>query len=163
MIKYLSIELEKKHYRKTHLFKSLVSLYRPPHLVIVFCDLSCSPRFSLLGKRYAKSCSCKPQKAGGGGRGGSHRPHTESFCQFLFAFGQILMIRDGNSSENFIPRGIEESRNDKFTFLGDRGICYLFLGVLGEFRGTSYCKNPENPPKIKKKNFKKKIKKKFQH
>ena len=29
--------------------------------------------------------------------------------------------RDGNSSENFIPRRIEESRNDKFTFLGDRG------------------------------------------
>ena len=30
--------------------------------------------------------------------------------------------RDGNSSESFIPRGIEESRNGKFTFLGDRGI-----------------------------------------
>ena len=29
--------------------------------------------------------------------------------------------RDGNSSENFIPQGIEESRNGKFTFLGDRG------------------------------------------
>ena len=70
--------------------------------------------------------------------------------------------RDGNSSENFIPRGIEESRNDKFTFLGDRGICYLFLGVLGEFRGMSYRKNPENPPKIQK-NFEKNIKKKFQH
>ena len=60
--------------------------------------------------------------------------------------------RDGNSSENFIPRGIEESRNNKFTFLGDRGICYLFLGVLGEFRGMSYPKNPKIPLKIQKKN-----------
>ena len=56
--------------------------------------------------------------------------------------------RDGNSSENFIPRGIEESRNDKFIFLGDRGIWNLFLGVLGEFRGLSYPKNP--PLKFKK-------------
>ena len=71
------------------------------------------------------------------------------------------MIRDGNSSENFIPRGIEESRNDKFTFLGDRGIWNLFLGVLGEFRGMSYPKNPENPPKNSKINVKKKSKKKF--
>ena len=30
--------------------------------------------------------------------------------------------RDGNSSKNFIPRGIEESRNSKIAFLGDRGI-----------------------------------------
>jgi len=58
--------------------------------------------------------------------------------------------RDGNSSEIFIPRGIEESRNDKFTFLGDRGIWNLFLGVLGEFQGMSYPKNPENPPKSSK-------------
>ena len=70
--------------------------------------------------------------------------------------------RDGNSSENFIPRGVEESRNDKFTFLGDRGICNLFLGVLGEFRGMSYRKNSENLPKIQKM-FEKEIKKKFQH
>ena len=35
---------------------------------------------------------------------------------------RLVHIRDGNSSENFIPRGIEESRNDKFTFLEDRGI-----------------------------------------
>ena len=34
----------------------------------------------------------------------------------------IIVNRDGNSSEIFIPRGIEESRNDKFTFLGVRGI-----------------------------------------
>ena len=56
--------------------------------------------------------------------------------------------RDGNSSEIFIPRGIEESRNDKFTFLGDQGICYLFLGVLGKFRGMSYPKNQKIPLKI---------------
>ena len=30
--------------------------------------------------------------------------------------------RDGNSSEYFTPRGIEESRNGKITFLRDRGI-----------------------------------------
>ena len=54
---------------------------------------------------------------------------------------KIIWNRDGNSSENFIPRGIEESRNGKFTFLGDRGIWNLFLGVLGEFRGISYPKN----------------------
>ena len=30
----------------------------------------------------------------------------------------LASFRDGNSSENFIPRGIEESRNDNFTFLG---------------------------------------------
>ena len=36
--------------------------------------------------------------------------------------GTCIRNRDGNSSENFIPRGIEESRNDKFAFLGDRGI-----------------------------------------
>ena len=75
----------------------------------------------------------------------------------------IEILRDGNSLENFIPRGIEESRNDKFTFLGDRGIWNLFLGVLGEFRGMSYPKNPENPPKNSKKMWKKKSKKKFQH
>ena len=46
--------------------------------------------------------------------------------------------RDVNSSENFILRGIEESRNGKFTFLGDRGRRGLVLGVLGEFRGMIY-------------------------
>ena len=55
-----------------------------------------------------------------------------SLFRLFFARG-----RDGNSSENFIPRGIEESRNDKFTFLGDRGTWNLFLGVLREFRGMS--------------------------
>ena len=44
--------------------------------------------------------------------------------------------RDVNSSENFILRGIEESRNGKMTFFEDRGVRNLFLGVLGEFRGT---------------------------
>ena len=73
---------------------------------------------------------------------------------------QAVSSRDGNSSENFIPWGIEESRNDKFTFLGDRGICYLFLGVLGEFRGMSYPKNPKIPLKNWKK-FEKKNSKKF--
>ena len=29
--------------------------------------------------------------------------------------------RDGNSSEDFIPRGIEESRNSNLSFLGHRG------------------------------------------
>ena len=67
-----------------------------------------------------------------------------------------LKFRDGNSSENFIPRGIEESRNSKIAFLGDRGIWNLFLGVLGNFQGMSQTQNPENPLKIQKK-FKKKF------
>ena len=58
-----------------------------------------------------------------------------------------------------MPRGIEEARNDKVTFLGDRGICYLFLGVLGEFQGMSYPKNPKSPPQNSKKNVKKNQKK----
>ena len=62
-----------------------------------------------------------------------------------------------------IPRGIEEQRNDKFTFLGDQGICNLFLGVLGEFRGMSYPKNSKIPLKILKKVEKKKFKKNFHH
>ena len=33
----------------------------------------------------------------------------------------LLPRRDGNSSEDFIPRGIEESRNCNLSFLGDRG------------------------------------------
>ena len=37
-----------------------------------------------------------------------------------------------------------------------------FLGSSGEFRGMSYRKNPENPPKVQKK-FEKKIKKYCQH
>ena len=74
----------------------------------------------------------------------------------------MVWTRDGNSSENFIPQGMEESRNDKFTFLRDRGVYDLFLRVLGEFRGMSYCKNPENPPKIQK-NFETKFQKTFQH
>ena len=51
-----------------------------------------------------------------------------SFAAFLLhklyfiIFTAMLRFRDGNSSENFIPRGIEESRNSKITFLGDRGI-----------------------------------------
>ena len=67
-------------------------------------------------------------------------------------------------------RGIEESRNDKFIFLGDwgiwnlflgdRGIWNLFLGVLGEFRGMSHPKNPKIPLKFEK-NLKKKIQKKI--
>ena len=73
----------------------------------------------------------------------------------------VFLIRDGNSSENFIPRGIEESRNDKFTFLGDRGISNLFLGFLEEFRGLSYPKNPENTPQNQKNCEKKIIKKIF--
>ena len=39
-----------------------------------------------------------------------------------FTFSQEVGNRDGNSWENFIPRGIEESRNGKLTFLGDQGI-----------------------------------------
>ena len=49
---------------------------------------------------------------------------------------QWVEIRDGNSSENFTPRGIEESRNGNLTFLGDRGRQNLFLGILEEFRGA---------------------------
>ena len=45
-------------------------------------------------------------------------------------------LRNGNSSENFTPRGIEESRNSNLPFLGDRGRQNPFLGVLGEFRGA---------------------------
>ena len=41
--------------------------------------------------------------------------------------------RDGNSSENFTPRGIEEWQ---LTFLGDRRRQNLFLVVLDEFRGA---------------------------
>ena len=88
--------------------------------------------------------------------------YSEKATKFCKISTLLLSVctRDGNSSENFIPRGIEESRNDKFTFLGDRGICYLFLGVLGEFRGMSYPKNPKIPLKIWKK-VEKKIQKKF--
>ena len=43
------------------------------------------------------------------------------FELLTFFWGATNRSRDGNSSENFIPRGIEESRNGKFTFLGDRG------------------------------------------
>ena len=46
--------------------------------------------------------------------------------------------RDGNSSENFTPRGIEESRNGNLTYLGDRGRQIIFLGVLEEFRGPFF-------------------------
>ena len=71
----------------------------------------------------------------------------------------IIEIRDGNSSENFIPRGIEESRNSKITFLGDRGIWNLFLGVLGEFSRNESSpkswKSPQNYKKILKKNSEK--------
>ena len=47
-------------------------------------------------------------------------------------------IRDGNSSENFNPRGIEESRNGNLTFFEDRGRQNLFLRVLGEFWGDFF-------------------------
>ena len=73
-------------------------------------------------------------------------------------------IRDGNSSENSIPRGIEESRNGKSTFLGDRGRWYLFLGVLGNFEEWFTPKitiNSENPPQKIHINLKKKINYKF--
>ena len=48
---------------------------------------------------------------------------AHSICRLICTFEQSNMHRtsDGNSSENFIPRGIKESRNGKFTFLGDRG------------------------------------------
>ena len=49
---------------------------------------------------------------------------------------QAVRCRDGNSSDNFTPRGIEESRNGNLTFFEDRGRQNLFLGVLGEFRGA---------------------------
>ena len=73
-----------------------------------------------------------------------------------------ISIRDGNSLENFILPGIEESRNDKFTFLEDRGIWNLFLRVLGKFQGMTYPKIPENPLKNSKK-LRNKNQKKFQH
>ena len=95
------------------------------------------------------------------------------FCGFVFSENIYFILclrkfinhsggaRDGNSSENFIPRGIEESRNGKFTFLGDRGIWNLFLGVLGEFSRNELSqkswKSPQNS-----KNFWKKNQKKFQ-
>ena len=41
-------------------------------------------------------------------------------------------------SENFTPRGIEESRNVNLTFLGDRGRQNIFLGVLREFWGMRH-------------------------
>ena len=41
------------------------------------------------------------------------------FCtRFIFTKNQTW---HGNSSENFTPRGIEESRNGDLAFLGDRG------------------------------------------
>ena len=48
----------------------------------------------------------------------------------------IFPFRNGNSSENFTLRGIEESRNGNLTFFEDRGRQSLFLGVLREFRGV---------------------------
>ena len=50
-----------------------------------------------------------------------------SVCTCSYGLNKVLLIkscvgvRDGNSSENFTPRGIEESRNGKIPFLGDRG------------------------------------------
>ena len=62
------------------------------------------------------------------------------FCQKNSFNNQDFMYRtrDGNSSENFTPRGIEESRNGNLTFFEDRGRQTLFLGVLEEFRGPKY-------------------------
>ena len=63
-----------------------------------------------------------------------------------------------------IPRRIsflEESRNDKFSFLGDRGIWNLFLGVLVEFWGMSFPKNSKNSTQNSKQIWKKKWKKKI--
>ena len=88
---------------------------------------------------------------------------SHEFAHLLKITLDFSLFRDGNSSENFLPRGIQESRNDKFTFLGDQGICYLFLGVHGKFRGISYPKNQKIPLKIWKKIWKKKFKKNFQH
>ena len=65
---------------------------------------------------------------------------TSCLCPKKQKFWPIINIIshwDDNSSENLTPRGIEESRNGKFTFLGDRGRWNLFLGVLGEFRGMN--------------------------
>ena len=46
------------------------------------------------------------------------------FCDFLIKYFSNAkgQFRDGNSSDNFTPRGIEESRNGKITLLGVRGI-----------------------------------------
>ena len=73
----------------------------------------------------------------------------------------ISLSIDGNSSENFIPRGIEELRNGKFTFLGDRGRWNIFLGVLGEFSRNELSQKSWKSPKNSKKSWKK-IQKKFQ-
>ena len=83
-----------------------------------------------------------------------------STFEFLFSLQKrTLLTRDGNSSENFIPRGIEESRNGKFTFLGDRGIWNLFLGVLGEFSRNELSQKYWKSPKTSKKFWKKTQKK----
>ena len=49
--------------------------------------------------------------------------YTKANSLTIFQVQVQFMVegRDGNSSKNFIPREIEESRNGKFTFLGDRG------------------------------------------
>ena len=64
-----------------------------------------------------------------------------SFLPNIVILSELLPFRDGNSSENFTPQEIGESKNGDLTFLGDRGRSNLFLGVLGEFRGMSYHKN----------------------
>ena len=83
-------------------------------------------------------------------------PHfKENFYNSFPYLQESKSTRDGNSSENFIPRGIEESRNSKITFLGDRGIWYLFLGVLGEFSRNELSQKSWKSPKNSKKSWKK--------
>ena len=44
-----------------------------------------------------------------------------SFLPNIVILSELLPFRDGNSSENFTPQEIGESKNGDLTFLGDRG------------------------------------------
>ena len=45
---------------------------------------------------------------------------------------KYIILWDGNSSEIFTPRGIEESRNGNLPFLEDPGRKNIFFRLLGD-------------------------------